>query len=1194
VQGVSEERVHADLWEAVRLELIQRSDGSYKFIHDRIQEAAYLLIPEELRGEAHLRIGRLLAAHIPPEKREEAIFEIVNQLNRGAALMATRDEREQLAEFNLIAGKRARASSAYASALTYLVAGVELLPENAWECRHELTFALDLHRAECEFLTGALGEAEARLAELAGRAVSLADLATVTRLRVNLFMPLGRSDRAVAVGLDYLRRVGIAWAAHPTKDEVRQEYARIWQQLGDRPIESLLDLPLMADPVACATMDVLTSLVTPALFTDENLRALVVGRMVTLSLEHGNSDASCYAYTTVANVLGLLFGDYKAGFRFGQLGLEMVEQRGGDRLKARVYLAFGTLAKPSIRHFPMGRAIAQHAFDAALRAGDLSYAAFSCNHVLSQLLASGNPLAEVQREAEAGLAFARQAKFDLVVDLITAQFGLVRVLRGQTAIFGSFSGGGFDEQRFEQHLEEVPIAAWLYWIRKLQTLVLAEEPLAAVAAARKAERLLWLSPTIFERAEYHLYDSLAQAALCHVAPAAERARHQEALAAHHRQLQIWAEHCPENFENRAALVGAEIARLEGRDFDAERLYEQAIRSARANGFVHNEALAYEVAARFYAACGFDEIARLYLRNARSCYVRWGAVGKVTQLDQSYPQLKHEPPVAGPTSTIGAAVERLDLATVIKVSQAVSGEIVLDKLLDTLMRTAIEQAGAERGLLILTTGAEPRIAAEVTTGGDTVTVHLRDQPVSAAALSESVLHYVLRTQESVILDDAMAQPPFAADPYIRQRQARSILCLPLLNQAKLIGVLYLENNLAPRVFAPDRLAVLKLLASQAAISLENTRLYRDLAEREAKVRRLVEANIIGIFIFDLEGRIVEANDAFLQMVGYDRDELVGARVRWTDLTPPEWRDRHARAAAELKRTGTVRPYEREYFRKDGSRMPALIGSAAFDEQQDQGVAFVLDLTERKRAEESLHKMQMELAHANRVATMGHLTASITHEIKQPLAATVTNAQAALRWLGRRPPDLEEVRQALDRIEESGHRGGDIVARIRALIQKAPPRKDRLDLNAAIREVIQLTRGEAVKNGVSVRAQLADGLPLIHGDRVQLQQVVLNLIVNGVEAMSSASEGARDLLVSTGKVDSGGVLVAVMDSGPGLGSANLERLFDAFYTTKAGGLGMGLSICRSIIDAHGGRLWASAKVPRGTVFQFVLPAHPGGAS
>ncbi len=227
---------------------------------------------------------------------------------------------------------------------------------------------------------------------------------------------------------------------------------------------------------------------------------------------------------------------------------------------------------------------------------------------------------------------------------------------------------------------------------------------------------------------------------------------------------------------------------------------------------------------------------------------------------------------------------------IKVSQAVSGEIVLEKLIDTLMRTAIEQAGAERGLLILSRGAEQRIEAEATTSGDTVTVQLRDEPVTAAALPESVLHYVLRTRESVILDDAATQSPFAADPYIRQRQARSILCLPLINQAKLIGVLYLENNLTPRVFAPARIAVLKLLASQAAISLENTRLYRDLAEREAKIRRLVDANIIGIFIWNLEGRILEANDAFLRMVGYDREDLASGRVRWTDLTPPEWRER----------------------------------------------------------------------------------------------------------------------------------------------------------------------------------------------------------------------------------------------------------------------------------------------------------------
>jgi tetratricopeptide (TPR) repeat protein len=294
---------------------------------------------------------------------------------------------------------------------------------------------------------------------------------------------------------------------------------------------------------------------------------------------------------------------------------------------------------------------------------------------------------------------------------------MIRMLRGLTLKFGYFDDGQFNELRIEDHLSSNPalaLAACWYWIRKLQALYLAGDYAAARDAASKAQRLLWTSSLYFEEAEYHFYGALAQAAHCDCAPAGERQQCMEALTAHHRQLQVWAENCPENFENRAALVGAEIARIEGRVVDAEQLYEQAIRSARTNGFVHNEGLAYEVAARFYAARGFNEIARLYLGNARYDYLRWGANGKVRQLDQSYPKLTHEPPVAGPTSTIGAPVEHLDLATVIKVSQAVSGEIVLEKLLDTLMRTAMAQAGAERVLLILARGATQRIAAEATT------------------------------------------------------------------------------------------------------------------------------------------------------------------------------------------------------------------------------------------------------------------------------------------------------------------------------------------------------------------------------------------------------------------------------------------------------------------------------------------------
>jgi PAS domain S-box-containing protein len=783
--------------------------------------------------------------------------------------------------------------------------------------------------------------------------------------------------------------------------------------------------------------------------------------------------------------------------------------------------------------------------------------------------------------------------------------------------------------------------------------------------------------------------------------------------AHHKQLKIWTEHCAENFENRAALVGAEIARIDGRAFDAMNLYEQAIRSAQANGFVHNEALAKELAARFYAACGFEQIAHLYLRNARDCYLRWGADGKVRQLDAMYPRLRMEEPAPASTSTIAASVEQLDLATVIKVSQAISGEIVLEKLLEMLMRTALEQAGAERGLLIFSRGAEQRIAAEATTDGDLVTVHLRDEDVAATVLPESVLHCVLRTRESVILDDASSHNPFSADPYIVESYLRSILCSPLINQGRLTGVLYLENNLAPRVFTPERVALLKVLASQAAISLENSRLYRDVADREGKIRRLVDANITGILIADREGRILEANDAFLHILGYEREDLVSGRVRWTELSPPEWRERDVLTQAELNSTGIVQPFEKEYLRKDGSRVPVLIGAAMFKEG---GLAFVLDLTERKQAEETLRaseakfraaidgiaglvaimapsgelesvnsplteyfgrtfeelknwgtsdavhpedlprvleafetslsagtpfhhelrlrrfdgeyrwfenrgapirdesgriarwyclltdiedrtqalarlqQMQSDFAHMNRVSMMGELTASLSHEITQPIASARNNARAAQNFLKMQPPDLGEVMEALACVVGDTDRAGNIIDRMREHLKKAPPRKERFDLNAAINEMVVLARSAIIRYGVSVRTRFSEGLVQIQGDRVQLQQVLMNLILNAVEAMDSVEVGVRELLIST-EQDQTGVLVAVRDSGPGIDPAHLDRVFDAFYTTKSSGTGMGLSICRSIIHAHGGKLWAEANEPRGAVFQLTLPGTDG---
>ena len=1441
---------------AVRARLLLRQEGVYRFLHDRVREAAYALIPESERAAVHLAIGRRLAAQIPPSAVEESVFEIVGQLNRGSALISAGRERERLAELNLIAGRRAKSSTAYSSALSYLTAGSALLPANAWEHRHDLAFALELHRAECEFLTSALADAEPHLSDLAGRASTPSEMASVTRLRVDLFMTLGRSDRAVEVGLDCLRRFGIDWSAHPTTKDLEEEYAELWRQLGDRPIEELLDLPRMLDPVVCAAIDVLTFLVTPALFTDEKLRCLVIGRMGNLSLKHGNSEGACYVYTALGNVLSLYFGDYKSGFRFGQLGLDLAAQPGMERLRARVYLAFSNLAKPSTRHFPAGGPIARYVFDAAQQVGDLTYAVFSWNNFLVQLLAGGAPLADVQREAETGLHFARRSGFALVDSLIAVQLRSVRNLRGLTPAFGCFNEDGFNEQQFEQELESAPnsgIVACTYWIRKLQARFLADDHAAAIAAAHKVERLLWLTPAIFERADYHFYAALALIGLYGKASAAERRRYRKALRVHERQLRAWDEHCPENFASRAALLGAEIATLERRELHAERLFERAIRSARTNGLLQEEALANELAARFYLARGFEDTADLYLRKARSCYLRWGADGKVQQLDDKHPQLSDDVRAPGPTSAIGARVEQLDLATITKVSQAVLGEINPEKLVDTLLRTAIEHAGAGRGLLIFIQRDGPRIKASAETIDDSIVVEQCEEPVSASMLPLSVLNHVVRTSEIVVLDDAEAQPPFSADPYIIERRARSVLCVPLLNRTNFTGVLYLENNLSPRVFSPRHTAVLKLLASQAAIALENALLYRDLEQREAKIRRLVDANIIGIFTWQIprdasaddQSVLLEVNDAFLQMLGYDRDDFVSGRMPRSGLTPPEWRKRDMQTFAELREFGVSRPFEKEYLRKDGSRVPVLMGGACFDETRTEGVAFVLDLTERKRKEqelrvseerfrtlvqfsfevywesdaqhrfvrqefaegladapapgseigkrrwevpylepdaeawrkhremldahlpfrdfelarptpeggkryisvsglpvfdetgrftgyrgvgrhtterrraeealrrseaylagaqelshsaafahnlkenlywseglyriwgfdptrempnreacfqrmhpddrdrvrqvaeeavrqkqdytveyrivlpdgtlkhlraichpsyslagelvevvgtalditerkraqeehERLRQLEADLAHLNRLNVMGELTASLAHEILHPIATARNNARSGMRFLEMKPPNLGETMEALACVVRDTDRAKEIVGRIRDHIKKSPPINELFDLNEAIDEVIVIVRHAIDRHGVGVSSKLKEGLHLVRGDRVQLQQVVLNLIMNAVEAMSSVEEGQRKLLVSTAPTENNGILVAVSDSGPGIDPEHLDLVFKAFHTTKPTGMGMGLSICQSIIAAHGGRLWAEVNRPRGAIFQFTLPS------
>ena len=553
----------------------------------------------------------------------------------------------------------------------------------------------------------------------------------------------------------------------------------------------------------------------------------------------------------------------------------------------------------------------------------------------------------------------------------------------------------------------------------------------------------------------------------------------------------------------------------------------------------------------------------------------------------------EKAVAGHTTTIGAPVEHLDLGTVIKVSEAVLGEIVPERLLDTLMRTALEHSGAERGLLIFPQGDELRIEAEATTGTDPGAVRLREAPLTTAALPESIVHFVARTKECVILDDAAAHNPFSEDTYLRRRQARSILCLPLINQAKLIGVLYLENNLTPHVFTPTRMAVLKLLASQAAISLENTRLYGDLQEREARVRSLIDASLDAIITIDEKDLVVEWSRAAEKMFGYSQDQAVGREMAEL-IIPPRLRDAHRQGIQRFHETGEG-PFlsnriELPAIRANGAEFPAEVSIVPIPlEGRTLFTGFIRDITKRKRVEEErerLRGMQAELAHTNRVNTMGELAASLAHEIKQPISAAVTSAGTCLRWLDRDPPNLAEARDAASRLVKAANRASDIIGRIGSSFKKNVLQRELVDVNELIREMILLLRSEAARFSISIHGDLADGLPLMMADRVQLQQVLMNLMLNGIEAMKEIGTPG-ELTIVAQKDDDAQILVSVADTGVGIQPEQADQMFDVFFTSKSQGTGMGLPISRSIIESHGGHLWATSNSGPGATFHFNLP-------
>jgi predicted ATPase/signal transduction histidine kinase len=869
--------VESGLLEALRQGLVLRDGNTYQFQHDRVQEAAYSLIPAAELAELHLAIGRRLRDYAVGDSTSEPIFEefdVVNHLNRATALILDAHERAMLCRLNAQVGQRAKAAGSFSAARNYLANALALMPGSAWRDNYGPTFELHMHLGECEFLVGNFERSDALFNVVLNNATSRHDQAKIYGLLIPIYQFSGRYSDSVDAGLKGLALFGITvpLAVEEINALTQSEFERVQAAMQARTFGELLDAPLVVDPDAQAVISLMASILTAAFNGRVELTPLLTAMAFNLTLQHGNMRETCYVYSIYAAFLIGRMGDAKGGLALSNVSIQLNERFNDLRLRGLVNYLHGAFVDSWFQPFTSAVGIMNRAFASCVEVGDKLFSGFCSTYVVQSTLEANVPLDQFLAVARKSGAYVVQNKNVVLTQVIRMHEQFAYCMQGLTLSETSFNDGNFDDSNCLTVLKRAgyyPGVGYL-WLLKLMTAVLYQRHDDALLAVNQGSKFLVALGGMSVEVSFHFYRALTQIALLPSQDQDEQAQTRKALDRAVSRFKLWATNCPANYHSRYALLSAELARLDGDDLQAMRWYEDAIRSAKDSELLLNESLINEFAARFYFGRGFATTAHAYLRNARYGYLRWGALAKVRQIDQAYPGLGLDvQALPGSKDRADESLAQMDLMSVVKASQAVSGEIVLDRLVQSLLSVVMEHAGAAGGLLILRKGDLCQVQAQGEVQGEKVVVAMRQSPVTKRDLPESMLQYVLRTGERVLLDDAGLANPYSADPYLREHAPKSVLCVPLLKQAKLVGVLYLENKLAAGAFTPGRIAVLELLASQAAISLENAALYNDLQQEQAHIQELND---------NLERRVAQRTaelSAAVQRLTSTQEELVHA-------------------------------------------------------------------------------------------------------------------------------------------------------------------------------------------------------------------------------------------------------------------------------------------------------------------------------
>ncbi|MBD2468897.1 AAA family ATPase [Nostoc sp. FACHB-145] len=1012
----SPQAISLDLLVAIQAGLIQPISEldenllvqEYKFLHDRVQQAAYALIDESQKLGVHLQIGRNLLEKTSPEQRAERLFEIVDHLNYGTELITEQSQRNEIAKLNLQAGQKALAATAYEAAFKYFNTGLKLLDVESWQCEYDLTLALHSEATEAAYLSGHFEEMEQLVEEVLHHARTALDKVKAYDSRIQAWLARNPKE-ALKAGLEVLQLLGISLVEAPSELDVQAGLAETASLLAGQEIEDLIDLPEMTEAVPLAAIHILVSTVGAAFNVSPPLMVLIVCKMVNLSIAHGNSIWSLLGYAAYGMMLCGVVQDLELGYRFGKLSLNLAKRLNNKRGNCKALLMVNFHIIHWKAHLKETFPALADAYQSGIESGEFEFAGYCAFSLCYCPFFAGQELTQLEQQTAIYRKATSQIRRETVSTWLAMLQQTILNLRGQSENPSRLVGCLYNEEEALSQAIAVKDGTSLhyFYLNKLILCYLFGDYEQAAKTATLSEQYLSAATALVSVPPFHFYDSLIFLSLFADASKSEKAAWLNRVNANQEKMQKWAYHAPMNFLHKFQLVEAEKARVLGQFFEAEEFYEQAIQGAKENEYLQEEALGYELAAKHYLARGRKKFAHLYMKEAHYCYERWGATAKAKDLETRYPQFFPQSlnvsstPVhttAGTTSNTSHIA--FDLATVIRAFQAISREIELDQLLNSLMQILIENAGAQTGCLILENAGEWAIeaACELAEGANVCTTQVLQSISIVNRLPESIIHYVIRTHESVILNDATREGNFINEPYIQQNQTKSLLCLPLLNQSKLVSVLYLENRLVTGAFTAERSQLLNLLSTQAAIAIENAKLYSELRASESRMTQFLEAIPLGVAVVDAAGCPYYFNQQATQLTGkgvvssVTIDQLAETYQAYIAGTNQKYPTEKLNLYRALKGE-RIRTDDLEIHRGNTVIPLEVWGTPVFDEQGKvaYAIATFQDITERKQAE--------------------HLLANYNRTLEQQVAQRTAALQQSQAELREREQELRVITDAL---------------------------------------------------------------------------------------------------------------------------------------------------------------------------------------